>query len=155
MTAPASPPMDTSTRTRACAYCRTEMDRFFGAECPNCGWEMGLIPIAETKNSAGNVTTQFAAEPRVRYGRIALLMVLLTGIVLFFMGVGKSFGIVVLGLAVIALAIYVWVQTRFAQIMYGLTPGKKLLCRTVLVIGTVMAFCTLVGVIIGLTFDRR
>lgn len=154
MTAPASPPTDSPVPTRECAYCSTEMDRRFGAECPNCGWEMGLIPISESRESDGTVRTQFAVEPRVRYGRIALLMIVLAGTVLFFSGFESTFWFVLLGLAVLALGIYTWVQTRFAKIMYGLPPGKRFVCRTVLVLGTVLAFLTLIGVVIGFTYDK-
>ncbi|MGH3927557.1 MAG: hypothetical protein ACRDTT_32640, partial [Pseudonocardiaceae bacterium] len=59
-----------------------------------------------------------------------------------------------LGLAALVLGIVVWKETRFARIMYGLTPGMKIIARTVLVIGTVLAFCTLIGILLGSFGDR-
>lgn len=111
---------------------------------------MGLIPIGETRDSAGNTSVQFVAEQRVRFGRIALILVVLAGVIMFFVGMNGSFGFVILGLAALIVGVFVWKETRFASIMYGLTPGKKILARTVLVVGTVMAFCTIVGIFIGL-----
>jgi hypothetical protein len=149
--APTGPP---ATRTRPCAYCGTEMARGFHAMCPNCGWSVGLIPIGETRDSSGTVSVQFVAEHPVRYGRIALIMVVLAGTIMFFAGMNANFGIVVLGAAALGLGIVVWKETRFARVMYGLTPGMKILARTVLVVGTVLAFCTVVGVFVGFFGDR-
>jgi hypothetical protein len=50
------------------------------------------------------------------------------------------------GLVVLSTGIFVTYQTSFAKIMYGQTPGMRLLCRTVLIIGTAIAFITIIGI---------
>jgi nicotinamide riboside transporter PnuC len=115
---------------------------------------MGLIPIGESRDSAGNASVQFASEQPVRYGRIALIMVTLASVIMFFAGMNGSVAFALLGLAALVLSIVVWKETRFARIMYGLTPGMKIVARTVLVIGTVLAFCTIIGIFLGFSGDH-
>lgn len=141
-------------RTRACPFCGSEMERGFGPECPSCGWEMGLIPIGETKDSHGSVVVQFAAEPPVRYGRIALLIVTFGGFIALLSGLGSSLLVALVGFLVLVAGVVVWRETRFARVMYGLTPGMKIFARLVLVIGTFVAFCTIVGFLVSMVADR-
>jgi hypothetical protein len=110
---------------------------------------MGLIPTGKSEDSAGNLVTHFSAERPVRFARIALIIVTFGGFFGFVAGLGTNLGAAFLGLVVFALGVFVWRQTRFGRIMWGLTPGVKLISRTVLVVGTVIAFCTVVGIFVG------
>jgi hypothetical protein len=156
-------PMTTTTpaRTRACAYCGNEMARGYGASCPRCGWRMGLIPVGESQDSTGNVATQFIAEQPFKYGRFTLLLLVFGGLLFFLVGLGsigqngaQGLAVATIGLAPLALGIQLWKETRFAHVTYGLTPGMKALACTVFTLGRVVAYCTVVGVFIGLFADK-
>lgn len=58
---------DTASRARTvyvrdCRHCRTEMEHGFASTCPECGWRMGLKPVAESHDDDGNLATLFVAE---------------------------------------------------------------------------------------------
>lgn len=69
------------TRTvyvRDCRHCRTEIEHGYTSTCPECGWRMGLKPVAESHDDDGNLATLFVAALIVlavvwretRFGRV-------------------------------------------------------------------------------------
>jgi hypothetical protein len=140
-------------RSRSCPYCSTTMDDTALAECPSCGWERGLIPISTGRTTDGNTTVQFAVEPRIRGGRLGLVVFTLGGFIFFLAGMGANVLLGLAGLATLALGIYACVVTRFASYRYGLSPGVKAIALTVIFIGRFLVWCSIIGILVNVVVD--
>ena len=142
-------------RTRACRYCSTSMGRSRYAQCPGCGWQQGWVPVSELLGPAGSSVTQFAAEQPIRGGRMGLV-VFTTGAFIFFLaGMGAHVLLGLAGLATLALAIYACVVTRFGTYRYGLAPGPMIVAMTVITIGRVLVWCSVIGILFSIFFQPR
>ena len=152
----ASPPVPfREERTRACRYCSTPMGRGRYAQCPACGWQQGLVPMSELRGADGTSVTQFAAEQPIRGGRMGLA-VFSTGAFIFFVaGMGAHVLLGLAGLATLALAIYACVATRFGTYRYGLSPGAVIVSMTVIYLGRVLVWCSVIGILFGLFYRPR
>jgi hypothetical protein len=140
--------------TRACPNDTTEMTAGWGHECPTCGWRMGLIVIGEGRDTDGTLWWQFAAEQPSRFGRAGMLTALLAALVLVALGAGVSTGAGLVAAAVLIVVGVVAVETRLGRVTWGQTRGMQVLARVIIAVGVVLAFCTVIGFVIGMSGDR-
>jgi hypothetical protein len=81
-------------------------------------------------------------------------MALIASFVIILIGAGHNIGIALIGLAALTVvAVAAW-DSRFGRVTWGLTPGMQALTRLLIIVGTVLAWCTIIGIVIGLSGDR-
>ncbi len=120
---------------------------------PCCGWQRGLVPISTARASEGSTIVQFAAEPRIRGGRLGLVVFTLGGFIFFLAGMGAHVALGLAGLATLGLGIYAWVVTRFASYRYGLSAGAKAIALTVIFVGRFVVWCSIIGILVNVVAD--
>lgn len=145
----------TAVQTRSCPYCTAEMMGLPNTLCGSCGWTYGSMPVAQFRDSQGELVTQFVQEPRIGKGRTIIVLLTFGGAFTVLLGLGQNFGAVLIGLLLTTLGISVWRITGFGRIMYGLTPGQKVYVKIVIGLGTVVLWLTVIGILVGIFAPER
>lgn len=139
-TTTATPSPEPTLRSRPCPNCA---DDLVITPCQNCGWEPGLVPVAQTQTPDGPMTT-FVAEKRHKFMLIFGVLACVLGIIVFGGGVsGGSAGGVIAGIIfgplVFTAGVMTLKSTRGGKAWWGLSAKEKGLAVPGLVCGGFLA----------------